>query len=92
MKGFIRAITLTLFVAASPAFPEDEMRDFYAEPGMNPFRTAAPSRGRPTCQLIRPDAYEVPRTPAKFQRGSTAAGLSVPRLRVASSVRFLKTV
>ena len=41
MKGFIRAITLTLFVAASPAFPEDEMRDFYAEPGMNPFRTAA---------------------------------------------------
>ena len=41
MKGFIRAITLALFVITPLAFSEDEMRDFYAEPGMNPFRTSA---------------------------------------------------
>jgi YD repeat-containing protein len=41
MKGFIRAMTLALFVTAPQAFSEDEMRDFYAEPGMNPFKTSA---------------------------------------------------
>jgi hypothetical protein len=41
MKGFIRAITLALFVITPQAFSEDEMRDFYAEPGMNPFKTSA---------------------------------------------------
>ena len=41
MKGFIRAITVVLTVAVTPAFSEDEMRDFYAEPGMNLYRTSA---------------------------------------------------
>ena len=41
MKGFIRAITLALFTVTPQAFSEDEMRDFYAEPGMNPFKTSA---------------------------------------------------
>ncbi len=41
MKGFIRAITFGLFVFTPQAFSEDEMRDFYAEPGMNPFKTSA---------------------------------------------------
>jgi len=41
MKGFIRAITLALLTVTPQAFSEDEMRDFYAEPGMNPFKTSA---------------------------------------------------
>ncbi|MEH6635911.1 MAG: PKD domain-containing protein, partial [Halioglobus sp.] len=41
MKGFIRAIILALVAFSPLAFSDDEMRDFYAEPGVNPFRTAA---------------------------------------------------
>ncbi len=41
MKGFIRAICVVLIVVTPQAFSEDEMRDFYAEPGMNPFKTSA---------------------------------------------------
>jgi len=47
MKGFIRAITFALAVAVavsvavSVAHAEDDTRDFYAEPGMNIFRTSA---------------------------------------------------
>ena len=41
MKGFIQAITLALSVNVSVAYAEDDTRDFYAEPGMNLFKTTA---------------------------------------------------
>ena len=41
MKGLIQAITLALSVNFSVAYAEDDIRDFYAEPGMNLFKTTA---------------------------------------------------
>ncbi len=41
MNGLIRNTILTLVLAAPAVMAEDETRDFYAEPGMNPFRTSA---------------------------------------------------
>jgi YD repeat-containing protein len=41
MKGATKGLALTLSLCAGLALGEDEMRDFYAEPGMNPFSTAA---------------------------------------------------
>ena len=51
MKGFIRAFTVALTIIATPVLSEDEMRDFYAEPGMNPFRT---SSGQDATESIDP--------------------------------------
>ena len=41
MKGLIRSAILTIALATPAVMAEDETRDFYAEPGMNPFRTSA---------------------------------------------------
>ncbi|HEB29137.1 MAG TPA: RHS repeat protein [Porticoccus sp.] len=41
MKGLLRILSLAIFFIAPLVCAEDEQRDFYAEPGMNPFKTAA---------------------------------------------------
>jgi len=41
MKGFLYALSIVTLAACTLVWAEDEPRDFYAEPGMNPFKTAA---------------------------------------------------
>jgi len=41
MKRWLSVLSLVLFCTVSGARAEDEMRDFYAEPGLNPFRSAS---------------------------------------------------
>ena len=51
MKGLILAVTLALSVNFSIAYAEDDIRDFYAEPGMNLFNTTA---GQDATEIIDP--------------------------------------
>jgi YD repeat-containing protein len=41
MRELSRRITLALCLVATTALAEDEQRDFYAEPGLNPFKSAS---------------------------------------------------
>jgi YD repeat-containing protein len=41
MNRSLKCLTLLLAIAAACAFAEDEMRDFYAEPGLNPFSSGS---------------------------------------------------